>query len=262
VASEEHRASERVSASMRIKLKYPDLDTFIQKYAANISRGGIFIATKSPKAVGTHIRFEFLLADSNGTSVIRGEGQVQWIREYDPATPAKAHGMGLKFTLLDADSQAIIDRALAWRAQQSERRSDSAEIATTTPVTGPDTAPIALAEPSAPAEKPPVSEAAPTVRAPEAAAPKPAKAKSRPKTPVVEAPAAKPGTSEADLEALASSWGISNERLAKTLRAPRAHVGNLEAELDALAHGDVQPPSKAEALAQLGALVERRASTR
>ena len=74
---------------MRIKLKYPDIDTFIQKYAVNISRGGIFIATKPPKPVGTYVRFEFLLSDEGGTSIIRGEGQVQWTKDYDPATPGK-----------------------------------------------------------------------------------------------------------------------------------------------------------------------------
>ena len=101
---------------MRIKLKYPDVETFIQKYAVNISRGGIFIATKSPKAVGTFVRFEFLLSDATTTSIIRGEGQVQWTKEFDPAHPTKAHGMGVKFSRLDAGSQAVIDRALRWRA--------------------------------------------------------------------------------------------------------------------------------------------------
>lgn len=101
---------------MRIKLKYPDIDTFIQKYAVNISRGGIFIATKSPKPVGTYVRFEFLLSDEGGTSIIRGEGQVQWTKDYDPATPGKPHGMGVKFMRLDADSQTVVDRALRWRA--------------------------------------------------------------------------------------------------------------------------------------------------
>jgi uncharacterized protein (TIGR02266 family) len=104
---------------MRIKLKYPDVETFIQKYAVNISRGGIFIATKTPKAVGTPLKFEFLLAVGEaGISVIRGEGQVLWTREFDPNQPGKAHGMGVKFTRLDAESQAIVDRALAYRAQQ------------------------------------------------------------------------------------------------------------------------------------------------
>lgn len=101
---------------MRIKLKYPDIDTFIQKYAVNISRGGIFIATKQPKPIGTYLRFEFLLSDDGATSIIRGEGQVQWTKDYDAATPGKPHGMGVKFMRLDADSQAVIDRALRWRA--------------------------------------------------------------------------------------------------------------------------------------------------
>jgi uncharacterized protein (TIGR02266 family) len=101
---------------MRIKLKYPDVDTFIQKYAVNISRGGIFIATKQPKPVGTFVKFEFLLSDAGSSSIIRGEGQVQWTKEFDPAHPTKAHGMGVKFSRLDADSQAVIDRALRWRA--------------------------------------------------------------------------------------------------------------------------------------------------
>jgi len=102
---------------MRIKLKYPDVETFIQKYAVNISRGGIFIATKSPKPVGTFVKFEFLLSDAGSSSIIRGEGQVQWTKEFDPAHPMKAHGMGVKFSRLDAESQGVIDRALRWRAE-------------------------------------------------------------------------------------------------------------------------------------------------
>src|SRR4051812_22264886 len=101
---------------MRIKLKYPDVETFIQKYAVNISRGGIFIATKAPKPIGTYVRFEFLLSDATTTSIIRGEGQVQWTKEFDATHPGKAHGMGVKFMRLDADSQEVIDRALRWRA--------------------------------------------------------------------------------------------------------------------------------------------------
>jgi uncharacterized protein (TIGR02266 family) len=102
---------------MRIKLKYPDVETFIQKYAVNISRGGIFIATKQPKPVGTFVKFEFLLSNAEAESIIRGEGQVQWTKEFDPANPARAHGMGVKFMRLDAGSQAVVDRALRWRAE-------------------------------------------------------------------------------------------------------------------------------------------------
>ena len=37
---------------MRIKLKYPDVDTFIHKYSANISRGGIFVSTTTFSITG------------------------------------------------------------------------------------------------------------------------------------------------------------------------------------------------------------------
>lgn len=111
------RAGERHPASIRIKLRYPDVETFIQKYAMNISRGGIFINTKTPKPVGSELRFEFLLAAGEVLeSIIRGEGEVQWVRQFDPAQPAKLHGMGIRFTQLDGESQAVIERALAWRA--------------------------------------------------------------------------------------------------------------------------------------------------
>jgi uncharacterized protein (TIGR02266 family) len=113
---------------MRIKLKYSDVETFIQKYAVNISRGGIFIATKTPKPVGTPLRFEFVLAVGEpGISVIRGEGQVLWTREFDPNQPGKAHGMGVKFTRLDAESQAVIDRALAFRAAHAQPAAEREE---------------------------------------------------------------------------------------------------------------------------------------
>src|SRR5260370_24228007 len=102
---------------MRIKLKYPDVETFIQKYAVNISRGGMFIATKQHKPVGTFVKFEFLLSNADSQSIIRGEGQVQWTKEFDPAFPARAHGMGVKFLRLDAESQQVVDRALRWRAE-------------------------------------------------------------------------------------------------------------------------------------------------
>src|SRR5689334_17435003 len=142
----------RATTSMRIKLKYPDLETFIQKYAVNISRGGIFIATRQPKPVGTVVKFEFLLANAEQTSLIRGEGVVQWNREYDPATPTKAHGMGLKFTRLDAGSQLVVDRALAFRAERGMAKKGDSEgitVSATAPA-GATPEPMALPRDDAP----------------------------------------------------------------------------------------------------------------
>jgi uncharacterized protein (TIGR02266 family) len=94
---------------MRVRLKYTDVQSFVERFASNISRQGIFIASKSPKPVGTPVRFELLLADGK-SRLIRGEGVVSWVREYDAAQPGRPHGMGVKFSRLDGESQRLIER--------------------------------------------------------------------------------------------------------------------------------------------------------
>jgi uncharacterized protein (TIGR02266 family) len=120
VSDPDKRAQVRYPAALRVKLKYPDVETFIQKYASNISEGGIFVASKNLPEVGTHLRFEFLLAASDSmTSIIRGEGEVRWLRTDENASASQPMGMGIEFTELDGDSRAIVRRALAYRAQTS-----------------------------------------------------------------------------------------------------------------------------------------------
>ena len=152
---------------MRIKLKYPDVETFIQKYAVNISRGGIFISTKQPKAVGTHLKFEFLLLAPEGERcIIRGEGQVQWTKEYDPEAQTKAPGMGIKFTRLDAESQAVVDQALEYREKKKKkavtpREAPASSSPGDTPAFTPeDTDPGSFSGPLAPHQRTPSQETA------------------------------------------------------------------------------------------------------
>ena len=45
MASDDKRDGERSGASLRLKLKYPDVDTFVEKFSTNISKGGVFIAS-------------------------------------------------------------------------------------------------------------------------------------------------------------------------------------------------------------------------
>ena len=101
---------------MRVKLRYPDVDTFLVKYGPNLSRGGVFIGTKTPKAVGTPVRFDFVLVhDDVEQSVLRGEGIVHFVREAGPEGPARTPGMGLRFTKLYDEGQSVVDRALKLR---------------------------------------------------------------------------------------------------------------------------------------------------
>jgi uncharacterized protein (TIGR02266 family) len=105
---------------MRIRLKYADVATFVERFASHVSRSGIFIASRVPKPVGTVIRFEFLLADGK-TKLIKGEGTVSWVREFDGENPLGPHGMGLRFARLDPDSRQMVDRIVAFKRARGVR---------------------------------------------------------------------------------------------------------------------------------------------
>ncbi len=101
-------------AVIRAKLKFPDVETFIERYAPNVSRAGIFVKTSSPRPAGTPVKFEFQISD--GTSVMRGLGEVAWIREADEGD--RPAGMGIRFLKLDARSQEHLDRVVEWKQQR------------------------------------------------------------------------------------------------------------------------------------------------
>ena len=194
------RGAERLPATLRIRLKYSDEAHFIERYSMNISRGGIFIATRTPKPVGTQLRFEFQLG--NGQSLIRGAGTVVWIKAFDPAHADQPHGMGVRFGGLDEESQRVIERALAWKDKVKKRGAEA-------PQPAPGTEPATTAAASRPAAAPPAApRSAPTP--PPRPAPLPGRAgppssrslpppiplaaRSRPPTPAPVAPPPAPAT--------------------------------------------------------------------
>jgi uncharacterized protein (TIGR02266 family) len=95
---------------VRIRLRYADLDTFVERFAPNVTRGGIFLASKTPRPVGDIFPFEVQLA--NGQVALSGEGKVIWIKEFNPAEPQRPHGMGVQFTRVDPGSRETLGRIL------------------------------------------------------------------------------------------------------------------------------------------------------
>jgi molecular chaperone DnaK len=95
---------------VRLNLRYPDLDAFVARFAPNVTRGGVFLASRKPRPVGEVIRFEIALAQ--GSPVLWGSGRVTWVREFNPAEPHRAHGMGVQFTLVDPECRPLLDRLL------------------------------------------------------------------------------------------------------------------------------------------------------
>jgi uncharacterized protein (TIGR02266 family) len=98
------------TATVRVRLRYSDLDTFIERFAPNVTRGGIFLASRSPRAEGEIFRFEVQLA--TGAVALAGEGKVIWVKAYDAAEPQKPHGMGVQFVQIDPGSRETLSRIL------------------------------------------------------------------------------------------------------------------------------------------------------
>jgi uncharacterized protein (TIGR02266 family) len=114
------RQGKRTPVTLKIKFKSETLEQFIERYAVDVSQGGIFIRTKEPLAVGTQMKFEFQLRDAS--PLIAGEGTVVWTRENDPSRPAIAPGMGVRFDRLAEGSQTVLEKILAEKAKQAPQR--------------------------------------------------------------------------------------------------------------------------------------------
>lgn len=111
-------ASSNVVA-IRFRLQYPDVETFIAKYATNISEGGIFLASMDPPEVGSIVRFELLIGDS--LTLMHGEGEVVWTSPFDPMNPMAVCGMSLRLDRLDEEGQQLIAKVLQYKASHPER---------------------------------------------------------------------------------------------------------------------------------------------
>jgi molecular chaperone DnaK len=106
------RGSERRPVALQVRLAYGDLGEFVDRYAINISDGGIFIRSREPRPVGSRLKFELHLR--TGEVVFAGEGTVRW-RELPDARGLGVAGMGLQFDHLTDESREVLSRILELR---------------------------------------------------------------------------------------------------------------------------------------------------
>ena len=102
---------------LRVVIRSPDLETFVNKYSRFIKDDRIFIFTKSSQPPGTRVRFTLELAD--GQPLITGEGTVTRIRP-DSGDPSKPPGMELRFLPLDEASRVLVERMLRAREETGQ----------------------------------------------------------------------------------------------------------------------------------------------
>jgi type IV pilus assembly protein PilZ len=106
ISIHEKRAAER--AAITLKVDYKRLNTFFADYTKNISKGGTFIRTAKPLAVGTEFLFVLSLPTLN--EQIQLTGEVKWVVSEEDARPEMPPGMGIKFKFdSDADRSKVDD---------------------------------------------------------------------------------------------------------------------------------------------------------
>ncbi len=86
---------------------YRTVDGFITDWAVNISRGGIFINTRNPLAVGTTVRLIISLPDTAFPFDL--SGKVMRVNEFDNPSN-QVPGMGIEFVDVDEEKRARIER--------------------------------------------------------------------------------------------------------------------------------------------------------
>jgi hypothetical protein len=98
---------------LRIKLRYDDVETMIQRFAPNVGKTGLFLPTKSLQPIGAEIKFELRL--STDQPVLVGLGRVKASRAPDPENPKATFGLSVELMRVTRESRDLILRMLERR---------------------------------------------------------------------------------------------------------------------------------------------------
>ncbi|MEO8703783.1 MAG: hypothetical protein ABI867_27280, partial [Kofleriaceae bacterium] len=98
---------------LRIKLRYDDIETMVQRFAPNVGKSGLFLPTRSVQPVGAEIKFELRLVTEQ--PMIVGLGRVKVVKEPDPNDPKATFGMAIELMRVTRESRDLILRMLERR---------------------------------------------------------------------------------------------------------------------------------------------------
>ena len=113
----EKRKYPRYSLSLLVQYRFNTFEDFLAEYAENISLGGMFIRTDTPREEGALIYLQFALKD--GSRLIEGLGRV--VRVNPVGVPHRTPGMGVEFVNFDAESMSLVEEIIASRKQSKNK---------------------------------------------------------------------------------------------------------------------------------------------
>lgn len=109
-AKKPQRTSPRVK--MQAAVDFTSDNNFFNGFSANISDGGLFVATVNLLPLGTEVDLSFSLPSGER---IDAHGVVQWVREVNDQLPDAFPGMGVQFAQLTPAAHSAIAQFLAQR---------------------------------------------------------------------------------------------------------------------------------------------------
>ena len=98
---------------LRIKLRYDDVESMVQRFAPNVGKSGLFLPTKAPQPIGTEVKFELRL--NTDQVVLVGLGRVKSMTPADPAQPKLAFGNSIELMRVSPQGRDLIMKMLARR---------------------------------------------------------------------------------------------------------------------------------------------------
>lgn len=105
----------RVPYRQPITLSYDWFGEFETQLTENLSVDGMFIRSARPYPPGTVFDFQLLLRDD--FTLVKGRGEVVWIRERE-GSPTQPAGMGIRFLDLDDTGRKVIHRVVAHHLEE------------------------------------------------------------------------------------------------------------------------------------------------
>lgn len=117
-SSEEKRARQRVEVELLIKLRFADLARFRLFTTRNLSEGGLFVTTQSPRAPGTWVQLVVYPPGIELGLPIFGT-VVHHVSVAEASARGIAPGMGIQFEDLDEDAQESLQNLVEAVAQDA-----------------------------------------------------------------------------------------------------------------------------------------------
>jgi len=109
-AAAERRKYER--ANMEVGVGVYSESNFYTGFTADISAGGLFVATYDLRPIGSVVNLEFTLPDGHEVKVA---GEVRWVKDPIDGSSDGSPGMGVKFDELSADDLRAIEEFVSNR---------------------------------------------------------------------------------------------------------------------------------------------------